>query len=77
MINRIKTNKAPKAIGAYSQASIHNGLIYTSGQIGIDPITGELVDKDFKAETLCVLQNLKSVIEAGGGNIDKIKPIRL
>lgn len=70
MINRIKTNKAPKAIGAYSQGIQCNNLVFTSGQIGIIPETGELIKQNFEKEVLQVLNNLSAVLEAGGSNIN-------
>ena len=72
MINRIKTKNAPKAIGAYSQGSIYENLVFTSGQIAIDPISGNLVTDDFSKEVEQVLENIKSVLEAGGSNLDNI-----
>ena len=72
MINRIKTKNAPKAIGAYSQGSIYENLVFTSGQIAIEPISGNLVTDDFSKEVEQVLENIKSVLEAGGSNLDNI-----
>ena len=72
MINRIKTKNAPKAIGAYSQGSIYENLVFTSGQIAINPISGNLVTDDFSKEVEQVLENIKSVLEAGGSNLDNI-----
>ena len=69
MINRIKTNKAPKAIGAYSQGVLSNNLVFTSGQIGIVPETGELIRGNFEKEVLQVLNNVSAVLEAGGSSI--------
>ena len=72
MINRVKTKNAPKAIGAYSQGSIFENLVFTSGQIAINPISGNLVTDDFSKEVGQVLENIKSVLEAGGSNLDNI-----
>ena len=72
MINRVKTENAPKAIGAYSQGSIFENLVFTSGQIAINPISGNLVTDDFSKEVEQVLENIKSVLEAGGSNLDNI-----
>tara|TARA_B100000674_G_scaffold119321_1_gene90626 strand:- start:687 stop:1067 length:381 start_codon:yes stop_codon:yes gene_type:complete len=72
LINRIKTKNAPKAIGVYSQGSIYENLVFTSGQIAIDPISGNLVTDDFSKEVEQVLENIKSVLEAGGSNLDNI-----
>ena len=72
MINRIKTNQAPKAIGTYSQGSTIGDLVFTSGQIAIDPASGDLVIDNFKDEVLQVLNNLNAVLEAGGSSINHI-----
>ena len=72
MIDRIKTKNAPQAIGAYSQGSVFKNLVFTSGQIAIDPIDGSLVTDDFLKEVEQVLENVKSVLESGGSNVDNI-----
>ena len=72
MIKRIKTKNAPKAIGAYSQGSIFENLVFTSGQIAINPISGNLVTDNFSKEVEQVLENVKSVLQAGGSNLDNI-----
>ena len=77
MIQRIKTSKAPAAIGAYSQGSIIGNLVFTSGQIGINPKTGDLVVDKFEEEVLQVLNNIKSVLEAGGSSIENIVKLLL
>jgi 2-iminobutanoate/2-iminopropanoate deaminase len=68
----VATEKAPKAIGPYSQAVVHNGLAYLSGQIPLDPMTGQLVEADITAQTTRVLENLKAVLEACGSGLDKV-----
>lgn len=68
----IHTEKAPKAIGPYEQAIKCNGLLFTSGQIALDPATGALVDGDVSAQTRQVLDNLKAVLEAGGSSLDHV-----
>ena len=60
----IHTDKAPKAIGPYSQAIRTETLVYTAGQVGIDPATGELVEGGIDAQTRQVLTNLTRVLEA-------------
>ena len=62
----IKTDKAPAAIGPYSQAIATDGMIFASGQIPIDPATGELNTGSIEDQTRLVLNNLKAVLEAGG-----------
>jgi len=65
-VRRISTANAPQAIGPYSQGVIANGLLFTAGQIAIDPQTGRLVDGGFAAQTQRVLLNLSAVLEAAG-----------
>ncbi len=70
----IATDEAPKAIGPYSQAIRFGNILYTSGQIALDPATGNLVDGDFAAQVHRVFENLKAVLTAGGtglGNVIK------
>jgi 2-iminobutanoate/2-iminopropanoate deaminase len=65
-VRRINTTKAPQAIGPYSQGIVANGLLFTAGQIAIDPQTGRLVDGGFAKQTEQVLGNLSAVLEAAG-----------
>ena len=67
----ISTEKAPKAIGPYSQAIKANGLIFTAGQIAFDPATGQIVEGDIVRQTARVLENLKAIVEAAGSSLDK------
>ena len=62
----LHTDKAPQAIGPYSQAVEVDGWIYTSGQVGLDPATGELVPGGFEAQARRVLDNLREVLASGG-----------
>lgn len=64
----ISTNHAPGAIGPYNQAIIHNGILYASGQIAIDPTTGELVQGSIEDETHRVLKNIGGILEAAGAS---------
>ncbi|MXV38124.1 RidA family protein [Flavobacteriaceae bacterium Ap0902] len=68
----IKTDKAPKAIGPYSQAVIHNHIIYTSGQIAIDPSTNELKRGTPREEAKLVMKNLKAILEKAGTDFSKV-----
>jgi 2-iminobutanoate/2-iminopropanoate deaminase len=68
----ISTEQAPKAIGPYSQAVALNGVAYLSGQIPLDPATGQLVEGDIAAQTERVLQNLKAVLEASGASLESV-----
>lgn len=62
----ISTDEAPKAIGPYSQAILVGDWLYTSGQVGLDPATGELVGPDFGAQVRRAFENLKAVLGAAG-----------
>ena len=66
----IHSEKAPAAIGPYSQAVSHNGLVYCSGQIGMEPETGALVEGGVEAETRRALENLKAVLNAAGSGLE-------
>ena len=68
----VATENAPKAIGPYSQAVVHNGMAFLSGQIPLDPMTGELVESDITVQTTRVLENLKAVLEACGSGLDQV-----
>lgn len=68
----VTTANAPAAIGPYSQALCHNDLIYTSGQIPLDPSSGKVVGTTIEEQTEYVLKNLLAVLEAGGSGGDRI-----
>jgi 2-iminobutanoate/2-iminopropanoate deaminase len=68
----IATDQAPKAIGPYSQAIRAQGLIFTSGQIPLDPVTGQIVGGDVSAQTEQVLKNLDAVLRSAGSGLDKV-----
>ena len=68
----VNSDKAPKAIGPYEQGIKANGFLFTSGQIALDPESGELIEGDISAQTRQVFQNLKSVLEAGGSSLDRV-----
>ena len=65
----ITAEKGPKAIGPYSQAIKANGLIFTAGQVALDPATGQMAQGGIAAETARVLENLKAVVEAAGSSL--------
>ncbi len=71
-MKKISTNKAPSAIGPYSQAVVYNGILYTSGQIGINPQTGNIDGKDINEQTEQVMQNLKAVLEEAGTSFENV-----
>lgn len=68
----VETPQAPKAIGPYTQAIRADGVVYTSGQIGLDPATGALVPGGIEAQTRRVLENLKAVLAAAGSSLDRV-----
>ena len=68
----VATNGAPKAIGPYSQAVKHHGILYTSGQIPLDPATGELVTGDFEKEARRVFENLRAVLHEAGSDFGRV-----
>ncbi len=65
-MNKIHTDKAPAAVGPYSQAIKINGMVFTSGQIALDPATGDIVGTDIKTQAAQVMQNLMEVLKAAG-----------
>lgn len=71
-IRKIHTEKAPAAVGPYSQAIEVNGIVYSSGQIPLDPSTGEIVEGDIRVQTERVMKNLMAVLEAAGTKQENI-----
>ncbi len=65
-MKKIYTDKAPAAVGPYSQAVEINGLVYTSGQIALDPVTGEMVGTNIEEQAEQVMKNLTAILEAAG-----------
>ena len=68
----IKSDEAPAAIGPYSQAVKANGFVFLSGQLALDPRTGQMVGQDIKTQTRRVLDNIKVVLKAAGSSLDKV-----
>jgi 2-iminobutanoate/2-iminopropanoate deaminase len=68
----VATDSAPKAIGPYSQGIVTNGLIFTAGQIPLDPQTMELVGKTAAEQTEQVMKNLRAVLEAAGARLEDV-----
>jgi 2-iminobutanoate/2-iminopropanoate deaminase len=68
----VSAEQAPKAIGPYSQAIVYNGLAYLSGQIPLDPATGQLVSGGIHEQTERVLQNIDSVLRAAGSSLNRV-----
>jgi 2-iminobutanoate/2-iminopropanoate deaminase len=71
MKNVVLTDRAPKPIGPYSQAVKANGFLFVSGQIALDPQTGEFAGNDVKQQTERVLENLKAILEASGVSLSR------
>jgi 2-iminobutanoate/2-iminopropanoate deaminase len=72
MAEVISTADAPQAIGPYSQAIKHNGMLFISGQIPIDPATGNVLTGNISEQTTQVLKNLAAILKAGGSSFDKV-----
>jgi reactive intermediate/imine deaminase len=68
----IRTDGAPKAIGTYSQAVRAGDTLYVSGQIPLDPASGELVSRDLEGQIRRVFENLKAIIEAAGADLSQV-----
>ena len=68
----IKTTAAPEAIGPYSQAVVHENMVYCSGQVGLIPERMELISEDVRAQTEQVMENMKAVLEAAGCSFDQV-----
>ncbi|MDR2182996.1 MAG: RidA family protein [Clostridiales bacterium] len=68
----ISTESAPKAIGPYSQAVVFGELIFTSGQLPMDPAAGKLIDGDIKAATAQVIKNIRAILHEAGSSLDKV-----
>lgn len=68
----VATDDAPKAIGPYSQAVISGGIVYTSGQIALDPASGSLIDESFEAQAHRVFRNLEAVLRAAGSDFSRV-----
>lgn len=71
-MKKIITTKAPAAIGPYSQAVIVNGMLYTSGQIPINPETGQVVEGGIKEQTRQVMKNLQALLEEAGTSFENV-----
>ncbi|PLV57511.1 RidA family protein [Thermotoga sp. SG1] len=73
----IETNRAPKAIGPYSQAIVAGNMMFVSGQIPVDPETGEIVEGTIEKKTERVLENLKAILEAGGFSLEDVVKVTI
>jgi 2-iminobutanoate/2-iminopropanoate deaminase len=68
----VLTDRGPKPIGPYSQAIRTNGFLYVSGQVALDPKTGEFVGTDIQQQTIRTLENIKGILEAAGSNMHHV-----
>ncbi len=68
----VQTDKAPAAVGPYSQGTTTEGLLFTAGQLPLDPATGSMVEGGIQDQTRQVLKNLQAVLEAGGAGLDSV-----
>jgi len=71
-LTAVQTDRAPRAIGPYSQAIVADGWVFCSGQIPVDPDSGELSMGDVREQTDLVLRNLRAVLEAAGSSMDRV-----
>lgn len=71
-MQKINTTKAPAAIGPYCQAMVVNGVLYTSGQIPLDPTNGQVVEGGIKEQTVQVMKNLKAVLEEANSSFESV-----
>jgi 2-iminobutanoate/2-iminopropanoate deaminase len=69
---RIETTAAPAAIGPYSQAVVHAGLVFTAGQIPLDPATGDMIEGDIRVQTEQVLRNIEAVLRQAGSSLSAV-----
>jgi 2-iminobutanoate/2-iminopropanoate deaminase len=71
-VDQVQTDKAPVAIGPYSQGTIANGFLYTAGQIALDPASGQMSGGDIVVQTERVMRNLQAILDAAGTGWDSV-----
>jgi len=76
-LHAVHTENAPKAVGAYSQAILCQGMLYTSGQIGLNPATSEMIADDVGSQAKQVVKNLTAVIDQAGGQLNQIVKVTI
>lgn len=76
-VSAVQTEEAPPAVGPYSQATVAGGVIYCSGQIGLDPKTGKMVDGGVEAQAHQVLSNLKAVLTQAGSDMTSLMKVNI
>ena len=74
-LKAIQTNRAPAAIGPYSQAMVAGPLLFVSGQLGLDPATGDFVGPDMKSQAEQALKNLREILKAAGGDLGDVTAV--
>lgn len=72
MVEAVVTDRAPRPVGPYSQAVVHGGWVFVSGQVPIDPATNQLVADDIETQAAQVLANLRAVLEAAGSSLSRV-----
>lgn len=72
MLRKLETNNAPAAIGPYSQAIIHNNLLFASGQIPVNPEDGQVVERDILVQTKQVMENISAILKEAGTTFDHV-----
>ena len=68
----VRTDKAPLPVGPYNQAVVINGLVFTAGQIAIDPATNQLLPGDVETQTRLVMENLRALLNAAGASLERV-----
>jgi 2-iminobutanoate/2-iminopropanoate deaminase len=76
-LKTVQTDKAPAAIGPYSQAVVASPFVFVSGQLGMDPATGELVGSDLESQARQALENLKQILLAAGSSLEKVTAVEV
>ena len=76
-MKKIKSSNAPSAIGPYSQAIVSNGLVFTSGQIGLNPKTNKFESRDFENEAIQVFENISAILIDSGSSMNRIVKINI
>jgi 2-iminobutanoate/2-iminopropanoate deaminase len=71
-LRNVTSEKAPKALGPYSQAIVTGDLVFCAGQVGLDPATGQVVSGDIREQTNRCLDNLAAVLDAAGSSLDRV-----
>jgi 2-iminobutanoate/2-iminopropanoate deaminase len=76
-LNIVNTNKAPAAIGPYSQAVVAPPFVFVSGQLGLDPATGELVGDDLESQSRQALENLRQILTTAGSGLEQVTAVEV